>query len=166
MIFDMTKRQGGGAEVPWTKLYDNTVSEPCSAIDVQSDLNGHPFLYDELRVTVIGYMTGATSVNVSVNGSLNRYIRDNTFLSKDCYDVTENVTVMYLNKAENGFIRSYRETGGVMTSGSYSGAKSPQTGFLKVSAFTGFSAISVAAATTTGAFVSGTRFIIEGRNIN
>lgn len=166
MIFDLTKRQNSGSEVSWTKLYDNTVSEACAAIDVSTDLNGRPFLYDELRVTVIGYMTGATSVNISVNGSLNRYIRDNTFLSKDCYDVTENVTVVVLNKAENGFIRSYRETGGVMTSGSYSGTKSPQTGFLKVSDFTGFSAVSVAAATTTGAFVSGTRFIIEGRNIN
>lgn len=166
MIFDMTKRQGGGTEVPWTKLYDNTISEDSAAITVSTDLNGHPFLYDELRVTVIGYMTGATSVDVSINGSLNRYIRDNTFLSKDCYDVTENMTVMYLNNAENGFIRSYRETGGVMTSGSYSGSKSPQMGFLKVSDFTGFSAVSVAAATTSGAFVSGTRFIIEGRNIN
>ena len=155
-----------GYESDWTTIKDVTLSASASYVEADEDANGNSFLYDELRVTVIGYMTGATSVNVSVNGSLNRYIRDNTFLSKDCYDVTENMTVMYLNKAENGFIRSYRETGGVMTSGSYSGAKSPQAGFLKVSAFTGFSAVRVAAATTTGAFVSGTRFIIEGRNIN
>ena len=155
----------GISEDPWIKLYDNTISEQSQGIDVSTDLNGNPFLYDELRVTVIGHMTGAASANITVNGESARYIRDNTFMNKDCYDVTEGMTVLHMRKAENGFISSYRESGGVMTSGSYSSAKSPQAGYLRVGDFAGYSRIKIWAATASGYFVSGTRCIVEGRNI-
>lgn len=155
----------GISEDPWIKLYDNTISGQSNVIDVSTDLNGDPFLFDELRVTVLGHMTGAASVNITVNGESARYIRDNTFMNKDCYDVTEGMTVLHMRKAENGFISSYRESGGVMTSGSYSSAKSPQSGCLRVGNFAGYSRIKLVAATASGYFVSGTRFIVEGRNI-
>ena len=149
----------------WVKLKDLTLTANGNTFEVSDDLNGDPFLFDELRVTVLGHMTGATSVNITVNGESARYIRDNTFMNKDCYDVTEGMTVLCMRKAENGFISSYRESGGVMTSGSYSSAKSPQSGCLRVGNFAGYSRIKLAAATASGYFVSGTRFIVEGRNV-
>lgn len=151
---------------PWRTVVDTTTETNEAYFDVAGDAYGRRFNYDELRVTIIGCMTGASSANIYVNGDEVRYIRDNSFMNRDGYDPSESITQFTLSAPEFGFIRMHRELGGIVTSGSYSSAKAPQTALLKVNGFAGYTRVKIGCVSASASFLAGTRLIVEGRNIN
>lgn len=146
----------------WETVSSFTLSEDSGVIEISLDQNGAAFAFDELRLTVFGSMTGGSTVVLYLN-SEQKGISFSNFINTAVMPVTDSVSVLSIPAHENGVVAASKFYGGA--SGGTVSAKTDSTGVLIMASPGAYSKLVIEGLNSNYLFTAGTRFVLEGRDI-
>jgi hypothetical protein len=144
----------------WNEITSFTLSENSGVIEIDEDSLGEPFSYDELRLTVLGTMTGGSTAVIYVNEE-DCGVSFSNFCNTSAMQQTRNACVCTVSAPVNGVMTIAKRYGGLGSSAV--SAKNDQTGALLMDEPGRYTRLSVEGFSSSYVFTAGTRIILEGR---
>ncbi len=161
---------GGGIyealhESDWRTVADTTTDSASASVSFNAFGTGYGsggFAFDELRLTIIGAMTGGSAVRIKLNGSSDS-IRFTSLTLRDVDEPDKAVAVVKFEKPRNGFAFVKRAYSGDADGEGYASSNTMHFAALYMEGLTAYTALLIACEGS-AKFAAGTRFVLEGRN--
>ncbi|MBO4562885.1 MAG: hypothetical protein J5772_04655 [Clostridia bacterium] len=152
----------------WEEINSFTLTEDLGAIEINKDSNGEPFFFDELRITMLGGMSGGNTARVAVNGNTNQYYATfSNFIAMNVTYPERCMAVLTLKKPRMNFMIAEKNTSGDGDGSTVAAAKTTYVGMLRLNtAITGYSAVRISGNGSSYKFITGTQVLVEGRNLH
>ena len=154
------KRVATGGD--WKTVTSFTLTENAGVIEIDEDSNGEAFSYDELRLTVLGLMTGGSTVSIFLNDE-QKSMTFSSFINTTATSLSDSVTVLMIPAQHGGVVAASKFYGGA--SGGAISAKGDSTGVMIMSTPAAYSKLTIEGYNSSYLFASGARFILEGRDL-
>lgn len=148
---------------PWHVIKTVTLDADATSITIDKNASGASFLFDELRLTMLGTMTGSAGVKAYLNGETASSIYFATFTNLNASNASGCVALLKVEERMGDVAVVKKYYGGNSDGSGLSISKGSQTGFLRMTGLNGYSAIKLECSSSSGRFPSGTVFTLEGR---
>lgn len=153
------------AKTDWKLVKQLTLTADAHEIEINTDSSGAGFLYDELRVYLIGFMSGSASASICLNGVTGKKVTFSSFGSLTTAGLANAITSVYVEKPVEGFTIVNKLIGGESASDGNASAKTTQCAAVCYGNITGYASIKFTASSASANFVSGMKVIVLGRKV-
>lgn len=151
----------------WVTLYDSTIQSDTSIVNISrrdAAHGGSEFAFDELKLVMIGGMTGGVAVRLYLNSYTSSYMVFNQFAISDPDAPEKTVTELSLEKPVAGVAAARRCMGGDAEDTGRSVSYAAHRAALVLDGITNYTAIRLTGDSVSTKFAAGTRFVLQGRN--